>query len=75
MLFSEIKDILGAPDFGPELGMDNLYYMDYFFGETNNMPEVYISFSSDRINGSTNDVFIKWEAFEDGQMEILQAAK
>jgi hypothetical protein len=76
MLFPEIKDILGAPDFGPELGMDNLYYMDYFFGKTNHqIPEVFISFSADHINGSTNAVFIKWEAFEDGQMEILQAAK
>ena len=76
MVFLEIKDILGVPDFGPELGMDNLYYMDYFFGETNHqIPEVFISFSADRINGYTNDVFIKWEAFEDGQMEILQTAK
>ena len=76
LLFAEIIDILGAPDLGPELGMDNLYYMDYFFGETNHqIPEVFISFSADRINGYTNDVFIKWEAFEDGQMEILQTAK
>jgi hypothetical protein len=33
MRFPEITGILGAPDFGPEIGMDNLYYMDYFGGE------------------------------------------
>ncbi len=42
MLFSEIKEILGEPAFGPELGMDNLYYMDYFFGEMNHHVTWYI---------------------------------
>ena len=68
MLFSEIKDILGPPDFGPELGMDNLYYMDYFIGET------YLSFSADSINGSSKDAFVKLESFEHNQIEV-QAQK
>ena len=76
MLFSEIKEILGEPAFGPELGMDNLYYMDYFFGEmSHQVPEVFISFSAACIDCPTQDVFIKWEAFEYGQMELLQAAR
>ncbi len=69
MPFAEIKDILGEPDFGPEHGMDNLYYMGYYFGETNDgIPEAFISFSADSVNSPTNDVFIKWEAFEYDQM-------
>lgn len=62
MTFSEIKNILGVPDYGPELGLDNLYYMDYFFGEKNQMPEVFLSFFSDTINSPTNVAFLKWEA-------------
>lgn len=58
MLFSEIEDILGSPDSGPELGMDDLYYMDYVIGET------YLSFSADDINGSTKDAFLKLEGFQ-----------
>ncbi|MGB7606734.1 MAG: hypothetical protein WBL93_14785 [Lutisporaceae bacterium] len=64
MVFSEIKDILGPPDFGPELGMDNLFYMDYFIGEA------YLSFSADSINGSTKDAFVKLEDFEYDQMGL-----
>ena len=65
MHFSEIKEILGEPAYGPELGMDNLYYMDYFFGEmSDQVPEVFISFSAACIDCPTQDVFIKWEAFE-----------
>jgi len=72
MTFGEIEDILGSPAFGPELGMDNLYYMDYFFGETTNqVPEVFISFSADAINSSTHDAFIKWEAFEFHKVETM----
>ena len=72
MLFAEIKDILGEPDFGPEHGMDNLYYMNYYFGEMNDgIPEVYISFSAACVNSPTDVVFIKWEAFKYGQMKIL----
>ena len=75
MTFPEIQDILGTPDSGPVLGMDNLYYMDYFIGEiTNQVPEVFISFSADTINSPTHEAFIKWEAFDYDQMEILQAA-
>jgi hypothetical protein len=63
MTFSEIKNILGVPDSGPELGLDNLYYMDYFFGEIKNqIPEVFLSFSSDAINSPTHEAFLKWEA-------------
>jgi len=58
MLFSEIEDILGPPGFGPELGMDDLFYMDYYIGDT------LLSFSADEINGSTKDAFLKWEGFE-----------
>ncbi len=72
MTFAEIQDILGDPDFGPELGMGDLFYMDYFFGATNNqMPEVFISFSADAINSPTHDAFIKWEAFEYDKVEMM----
>lgn len=61
MFFSEINDTLGEPAFGPELGMDNLYYMDYFFGEMNHqVPEVFISFSAACFDCPTQDVFIKY---------------
>jgi hypothetical protein len=76
MLFSEIQDIFGAPDFGPELGMDNLYHMDYFFGEIiNQTPEVFLSFSAYAVNSPTHQAFVKWEGFEYGQIKILQAQR
>ncbi len=76
MLFPEIIDILGTPDFGPELDIDNLYYMVYSLGEINHQtPEVLISFSAVEINSPTHDVFIKWEAFENNQTELLQVAR
>jgi len=63
MTFLEIKNILGVPDFGPELGLNNLYYMTYFFGGMKNqIPEVFLSFSADAINSPTHEVFLKWEA-------------
>ena len=69
MTFAEIEDVLGSPDFGPKPGMENLYYMEYFFGETSNgVPEIFISFSADSINGPTRDAFIKWEAFFEKDM-------
>ncbi len=72
MTFPEIQDILGVPAFGPELGMDNLYYMDYFIGEINNqMPEFFLSFSADAINSPTHDAFIKWAAFEYDKKELM----
>ena len=74
MLFAEIKDILGEPDFGPEPGMDNLYYMIYDFGEiTDGMPEAFISFSAVCIDCPTQEVLIKWEAFDYGQAESIAA--
>ena len=72
MTFPEIEDILGAPAFRPEPGMDKLYYMDYFFGETTNqIPEIFISFSADAINSPTHHAFIKWEAFEYDKVEMF----
>ena len=72
MTFPEIIDVLGSPDLGPEIGMDNLYYIDYIFGEINNqMPEIFLSFSSDSINSPTHDAFIKWEAFEYDKWELM----
>ena len=74
--FEEIKDILGAPDSGPEPGINDLYYMDYYLGDrTDEVPEVFISFSADTIDGKTQDVFIKWEAFEYKQKEVFQAGR
>ncbi len=76
MLFSEIMAILGTPDLGPKLSINNLYYMDYYLGETGlQTPEVYISFSSINIKGPTQNIFIKWEAYEDYQMNQQQAAR
>ena len=72
MRFPEIIGILGAPDFGPEIGMDNLYYMGYFRGEINDqIPDVFISFVAASMNSPTDHVFIKWEAFEYEQTEIF----
>lgn len=76
MTFEEIKDILGIPDSGPKPGMDNLYYMDYYFGEKiDGVPEIFISFSADTIDGETRDVFIKWEAFAYEQKKMFEAAR
>ncbi|MFO7951455.1 MAG: hypothetical protein R6U91_01405 [Bacillota bacterium] len=76
MRFSEIMAVLGAPDRGPELGMNNLYYMDYHLGKFNHqVPEIIISFSAADINGSTQDAFIKWEAYEYNQRGQLQTAR
>ena len=62
MYFSEIIDILGVPDFGPEAGMDDLYYMDYFYGEINNqMPEIFVSFVAFSKGSPTEYAFIKLE--------------
>ncbi len=64
MTFAEVSEILGEPSFGPAQGMNNLYFMDYFFGSTNyQTPEILISFSAETIDGPTVDAFIKWEAF------------
>ena len=76
MLFSEIIAILGPPERDPEPGLNGLYYMDYYLGEFKNQaPEVFISFSAVDINGPTQDVFIKWEAYEYNQNDKLQAVR
>jgi len=75
MLFSEIMAILGTPDLGPKLSINNLYYMDYYLGEAGlQTPEVYISFSSVDIDGPTQNIFIKWEAYEYYQKDQQQQA-
>lgn len=62
MTFPEIRKTLGEPEYGPDPGLDNLYYMDYFFGETDNgIPEILFSFSAEDITGPTGEAFIKWE--------------
>jgi len=62
MHFSEIKDILGTSDFGPDIGIDNLFYMDYYFGETNDqMPDIFISFVAVSLDSPTDYIFIKWK--------------
>ncbi len=72
MRFSEITGILGAPDFGPEIGKGNLYYMDYFEGEINDqIPDDFISFVAASMNSPTDHVFIKWEAIKYEQTEIF----
>lgn len=76
MRFPEIIDILGAPDYGPVIGMDNLYYMEYFRGEINDqIPEVFISFAAVSMNSPTDHVFIKWETFNYDETKIFQAAR
>ncbi len=79
MLFSEIMAILGTPDIGPEPGINNTYYMEYYLGETGETkyqtPEVLISFSSADINGPTQNIFIKWEAYEYNQKDHLQTKR
>lgn len=72
MRLPEIVDILGVPDFGPEIGIDNLYYVDYFEGEIiDQIPEVFISFAATSLDSPTDHVFIKWEAFKYEQTEII----
>ena len=65
MTFSEIKNILGEPDFGPELDQSNAYYMSYYFGDIKNqVPEYFISFSAETPDAPVYEIFIKWEGFE-----------
>lgn len=54
MSFSEIEEVLGPPDYGPDSGTDGVYYADYIIDS-----EVYISFSAPSIDGPTEDAFIK----------------
>lgn len=65
MSFSEIEDVLGSPSLGPKQGLDDLYYMNYYLGTNSNQtPEIVISFSAEKIDGPTFEVFIKWEGFD-----------
>lgn len=76
MLFSEIMTILGTPDLGPKLSVNNLYYMDYYLGEIDfQTPEVFISFSSVDVNSPTQNIFVKWEAYEYYQKDQQQASR
>jgi hypothetical protein len=72
MTFSEIISILGNPAFGPEHGINDLYYMDYFCSNINNpSPEVLISFSAEKIDGPTTEAFIKWEGFDYSKVDNI----
>lgn len=76
MLFSEIMAVLGTPDRGPELGINELYYMDYYLGDyENQVPEIIISFSAADIDGSTLDLFIKWETYDYNQKGLLEGER
>ena len=78
MYFPEIVDILGTPDFGPEMGIDDLYYMDYFYGEINDqMPEIFVSFVAFSMDSPTEYAFIKLEnsKFEDVLLETASTAE
>ena len=73
MRFTEIRTILGPPDFGPDLGMDNRHYMDYFFGEIGSgMPKVLVSFSAASNDQPTDLAFIKLEDFEYSHMVLSE---
>jgi hypothetical protein len=62
MQFSEIIDILGTADYGPDIGIDDLYYLDYYYGEINNqIPDIFVSFVAASLNSPTEYTFIKME--------------
>jgi hypothetical protein len=64
MPFQDIKSALGEPDSGPVLGMNNEYFIDYYFGQIKDgVPEVLLSFSAKEPESPTYKAFIKWEAF------------
>ncbi len=78
MQFPEIIDIVGTPDFGPEIGMEDIYYMDYFYGEINNqMPEIFVSFVAVSKDSPTAYVFIKLEhsKFEETLLQVESVAE
>ena len=76
MLFSEVIAVLGNPDLGPRLSINNLYYMDYYLGEIDlQKPEVFISFSSADADGPTQNIVVKWEAYEYYQKDRQKAAR
>ncbi len=64
MSFQEIRSALGEPDFGPEPGMGDMYYMDYYFGEIKNqIPQSFLSFTAKDINSPTYEAIIKLESY------------
>lgn len=64
MSFQDIVEILGTPNFGPEIGIDDLYYLDYYFGETNDqVPEIFVSFVAISMYSSTEYAFVKFESY------------
>jgi len=65
MDFPEIVAILGEPDFGPEPGINNHYYMGYYWGGlSDQVPEYIISFTAEDIDAPILDIFIKWEGYK-----------
>lgn len=76
MSFQEIADILGEPDLGPEIGMDNYFYADYFSGEIiNGVPEIFISFVASSMDSPTKYALVKWEAFNEEETETIEIKK
>ncbi len=75
MYFPEIISVLGPPDFGPEQGLDDLYYMDYFWGSISDdqIPEFYIGFVAVSMDSPTDQAFIKWENFQMDEIVLLAA--
>ena len=59
MTFSEIEDRLGKPDWGPTVGKDNLYNMEYHLEGTNGTCGIYLSFSAHELDGPTIHAFVK----------------
>ena len=73
MSFDEITSLLGSPDSGPELGMDDTYYMDYFLGEIDyGVPDIVVSFSAECPSCPTLDAFVKREEFVGGHVASLR---
>jgi hypothetical protein len=71
MSFSEIENILGQSDHGPDFGMDENYYMMYFFdGNETCMSGFTVTFSATSPDGPTFEAFIKWENYD--QMAYIE---
>jgi len=71
MRFPEIVEILGAPDFGPDIGLDDLYYLDYSTVKLNDqMPVIFISFVAVSIDSPTDHAFIKLEDYNLGEIVL-----
>ncbi|MBN2557841.1 MAG: hypothetical protein JXB33_03690 [Clostridia bacterium] len=76
MSFQEIIEILLVPDIGPEVGMDNFYYADYFSGVTNQgVPDVFISFVAYSMDSPTKYALVKLEAIYNEETELVQIKK